>query len=267
MKRTSLKEILDIMKKNFTFIELLIVIAIIGILVTLLLPSLQNARHQARMTVCLSNLSQIGKGLFAGSQNNNRKWLERKVIPGASFVFNYKQGSRFNHINIYKDYIDGSLMGCPVGNNNVKWEDSEYYNFRSYSIFAGWQYKYSSSYMKFVGRESLIYGGNEFDVLVGDTYFYRNNRQLLSHPDNEGQFGIEHHWDDAIDSTNWWGSNQTLNANLPPADMNYCFSDGSAKTFKNVSPQKSSFGTVPDKFENNTGFGGWRGNILLPFKN
>jgi len=43
-------------QNNFTFIELLIVVAIIAIIAALLLPAL----NQARETQCLSNFKQIG---------------------------------------------------------------------------------------------------------------------------------------------------------------------------------------------------------------
>ncbi|MCH2208210.1 MAG: type II secretion system GspH family protein [Lentisphaerales bacterium] len=48
---------------HFTLMELLIVIAILGILVTLLIPSLSKAREVSKVAVCMSNMSQIYTGL------------------------------------------------------------------------------------------------------------------------------------------------------------------------------------------------------------
>ena len=66
----------EMRKKGFTLIELLVVIAIIALLLSILLPSLRQAKKQARAVVCKSNLHQWGLIWKMYVDDNNGKFSD-----------------------------------------------------------------------------------------------------------------------------------------------------------------------------------------------
>ena len=67
-------------KAGFTLLELLVVVAVIGILAGLLLPALAKAKQKAQQAGCLSNMKQIGVAIHMYADDND------DTLPGPVFA-------------------------------------------------------------------------------------------------------------------------------------------------------------------------------------
>ena len=97
-------------RTKFTLIELLVVVAILGILVSILLPSLSSARASARQAICLSNMKQTAIAAYNYGNDN------KQALPV------WKLGLRYN------DHGYRALLPEYLGFSGVVTNDTIWYN-------------------------------------------------------------------------------------------------------------------------------------------
>jgi prepilin-type N-terminal cleavage/methylation domain-containing protein len=76
-------------KNKFTLVEMLIVVAIIGVLASIIIASLSNAREHAYRTSCASNLKQISTTLAVFSTTNRNYVADYNWMHSESMKKNY----------------------------------------------------------------------------------------------------------------------------------------------------------------------------------
>ncbi len=103
-------------RRAFTLIELLVVVAISALLLSILLPTLGQARQQARAAQCLGHCRQLGHGMAL-------YYNEWGNYPGHQWRL--PDNTRIRWFNVMADYLAGfRVQGCPatptweVGRNN-----------------------------------------------------------------------------------------------------------------------------------------------------
>lgn len=99
-------------RSAFTLIELLVVIAIISLLVSILLPTLNKAKDLARAAVCASNLRSTGILVHYFVHDFERypaHWAGSRENLGDSYYFHGMPTELMWHENLYLRYMDGRL--------------------------------------------------------------------------------------------------------------------------------------------------------------
>jgi prepilin-type N-terminal cleavage/methylation domain-containing protein/prepilin-type processing-associated H-X9-DG protein len=125
------------MKQKFTLIELLVVIAIIGIITSMLLPSLSRAREKSKSAVCKSNLKQIGQFASMASDDNDQ-WTVS--LDWSHFNKNYT-GTLVNYSGTHRYITQATQSGlyhCPsLDMSSLAGTSSADYQYTSYGVNGG----------------------------------------------------------------------------------------------------------------------------------
>ncbi|SFI14841.1 DUF1559 domain-containing protein [Planctomicrobium piriforme] len=104
-------------RAGFTLIELLAVLAILGLLVSLIMPAVQQAREAARRTQCKNNLHQLGVAIHAHAG-------DRQLLPEGADYEQFRYHSWCTRIlplldqaNLFNDYDWSKAWDDATANN------------------------------------------------------------------------------------------------------------------------------------------------------
>ncbi|WDE95282.1 type II secretion system protein [Lentisphaera profundi] len=137
-------------KKQVSLIEILVVVAIIGILASLLLPALGKARDTSRKAVCKNNLKQLSLATISYEMD-----FESLPALGGNSAPWYGAHTADAMLMLYEDYLGGGLQGESSIKNAVKFNPPSFYICPSNPKESYWSGRYGS-YGLFAGSSNDI---------------------------------------------------------------------------------------------------------------
>ncbi|NQZ60317.1 MAG: type II secretion system protein [Lentisphaeraceae bacterium] len=137
---------------SFTLIELLVVVAIIGILMSMLLPSIMKAKKASQTAVCINNQSQMYRAGLSYTNNN-----KGRIVPAAIGPYAKRYSISFDdliaeymgrnlsqaEIDLPYNHKDVDALKCPssIIEPDKEWKTQKPRSVCSYAMNTGWRWR------------------------------------------------------------------------------------------------------------------------------
>lgn len=210
------------MKKQFTLIEMLVVIAIIGILAGMLSGPLMNAQRNAKKTTCTNNLHQLGIGLFQYTGEMGHNTVPYLQIAGTNTSDDAAHmAARLMALFVSGDCDNLSLFVCPLSGLDLAAQN------------------HATDNTTTVNKSALAYTYTRYNLTCGFSLNDKPNKVVIADmPATSGN--KEHSIHEADTSTG-----------VPMVDgVNCLFKDNHVANSKSVKPKGSSEEDSTDTDEN-----------------
>lgn len=243
-------------KNAFTLVELLVVISIIVVLISLLLPAVEQAVYQAQLAKCGANMKGIGLAVitytgdnmqYYPKRNPNYAWdaLYLRMPESYDAVQAHDLRTSFAGYMTLAQFLDPLSGGISLEDRD---NDSDTHLFSNYNIYTGLPRGNPNAPamdrvgQKFETTDRLTDPANpityEYNIIAADRDMY-GNYSASSHPSLDGKLrlGVFQNRDVGIKIT--LSQMARGGSESRPVDLNYLYTDGSVNRFNNVSRDDS----------------------------
>ncbi len=175
-------------RSGFTLIELLVVIAIIAILVSLLLPAVQQAREAARKSQCQNNLKQLGLAMH----NYHSQWSVFPSASGGTTGSNSNNG-KLGFLPPLTPFLDQNAMWTQISNPSTgpAFGGGEM-NRTGVTSFAPWDFQIASLLCPSDGTPVVGNGDTNYGLNFGDNGLHPDTDKVKAYIRGRGMGIVQH---------------------------------------------------------------------------